>query len=237
MEWVTVENCPLCGSKRNLYYGDGRAPMLSIPDTLGGVTLAVITSYYQCVECGLIRQSPRLSDASLAELYASGDYRHMLNGTQELFDTDELNRAKYIYPLIEGSGSHLDIGCSRGYLLEMSRDEGRKVLGVEPNAAYVNEGVPTVATLEQIRSQWDTITCIQVFEHVGNPVEYAEKIVSLMPEGGRLILEVPSEQSPGSPLRLWHLYFYTPPVIMRLFHALKLVDFQRTPHNLFIFEK
>ena len=237
MEWITVESCPLCGSKLNQYYGDGRAPMLSHPDIFGGVTLAVITSYYQCLECGLIRQSPRLSDASLSELYSSGEYRRLLNLSQEAIDADELTRAKRIYPLIEGKFSHLDIGCSRGYLLEMSRDDGRKVLGVEPNAGYPNEGVPTVYTLQQVKSVWHTITCLHVLEHVTDPADYAEQMMVLMAHGGRLILEVPSEKSQGGPLRLWHTFLFTPPVIMRLFTGLKLVDYQHTPHHLFIFEK
>ena len=237
MEWITIDTCPICGSKLSTYYGQGRAPVITFPDVLGGVPLAILTNYVQCVECGLVRQSPRLDDASMAGLYSSGEYRKLLNNTPENIDTDEMLRQKRIFPLIEGKGSHLDIGCSRGYLLEMSQADGRKVFGVEPNVGYTKEGIRTVPTLDLVRGKWDTITCLHVLEHVTDPLQYAHTIMALLAPGGRLILEVPGEQSKGGPLRLWHLYLFTPPIILRLFHDLKLVKYDKTPHHLFVFEK
>jgi 2-polyprenyl-3-methyl-5-hydroxy-6-metoxy-1,4-benzoquinol methylase len=161
----------------------------------------------------------------------------MLNIPQERIDADEKMRQERIFPLIKGTGSHLDIGCSRGYLLAMSQKIGRKVQGVEPNGGYTHPGIPVVSKLDDARGKWETITCLHVLEHVYDPLPYARQIVAMLALGGRLILEVPSEQSKGGPLRLWHLYLFTPPVIVRLFHGLKLMDYQQTPHHLFIFEK
>ena len=178
MKWIEVKVCPLCGGNLSIHYGNGYAPVISVPDVLGGAALAVATSYFQCIRCGLIRQSPRLDDESVADLYSSGDYRRMLNLSPEAIDADEQKRAERIFPLIEGKGSHLDIGCSRGYLLRMSSMLGHKTLGVEPNSDYVQE-VPSVATIEQVSGKWDTITCLHVLEHVTDPLEYANLITLL----------------------------------------------------------
>ena len=229
--------CPLCSCKTAKFYGQGHAPVIAFEEILGGAPLAIETSYYQCVECGLIYQNPRLSNVSLNELYSSGDYRKLLNNTQENIDKDEMERQERIAPKITGTGSHLDIGCSRGYLLSMSQAVGRVVMGVEPNANYTNEGIEVVASLDDVSGKWDWITCLHVFEHVPDPVGYAAKIIDLLNPGGCLILEVPSENSKGGPLRLWHLFLFKPPVIMRIFEGLRLLSFTETPHYLFVFEK
>ena len=237
MNWTVVERCPICDCDLSLFFGQGNAPIFSNPDILGGGPLSIVTNYHQCVSCGLVRQSPRLDDASLLELYSSGKYRQMINNSQEAMDQDEKARGERIAALIVGEGRHLDIGCSRGYLLELSAGKGRQVLGVEPNLNYVRPGIPAVDQLSVVVPAWDTITCIATLEHVPDPVNYADQIMNLLAPDGRLIIEVPSEKSKGGPLRLWHLYLLQPWVIMRLFNRLTLVDFKMTPDYLFVLEK
>jgi 2-polyprenyl-3-methyl-5-hydroxy-6-metoxy-1,4-benzoquinol methylase len=101
----------------------------------------------------------------------------------------------------------------------------------------VTENVPTCRTLDQVSGQWDTITIIHVLEHMIDPVKYARQIIDLLKPGGRLVLEVPSEQSPGGPLRLAHYYLFTAPVIRRLFAGLVVEKFEMNPHNFFVMRK
>jgi 2-polyprenyl-3-methyl-5-hydroxy-6-metoxy-1,4-benzoquinol methylase len=159
----------------------------------------------------------------------------MLNSTQKGLDKDEMERQERIAPMITGGKRFLDIGSSRGYLLQLVDKKFDRVLGVEPNTGYGTYG-PSVQFLEAAteRGPFDTITCLHVFEHVPDPVTYARKIIDLLAPAGRLILEVPSENSKGGPLRLWHLYLFMPPIIMRLFEGLKLVSFEENPHFLFV---
>lgn len=237
MNWIQVAECPICKSKDSKFYGQGYAPYISSPQILGGVPLAVVSNYAQCQDCNLIYQTPRLDNASLDELYRSGQYRKMLNSRQEDLDEDEIKRQKRIAPLITSAGRHLDIGCSRGYLLDISQRLGRSVLGVEPNLSYVMEGIDAVRTIEEVIGQWYTITALHILEHIPDPVDYAQKIMALLMPKGKLILEVPSEKSKGGPLRLWHLFLFMPGVIERLFADLTLIKFEETPHYLFVFEK
>lgn len=236
MKWETVQACPLCGDNNATYYGQGHAPLVSDPAILGGATLAVVTTYGICNSCGLIFQIGRLDEESGLEFYQSGLYRSTLNRTQEELDESERRTAERIAPYV-GSGSHLDIGCSRGYLLAATRQKGCTVFGVEPFAEYVTEDVPTVGSLDDVVAQYDNVTCIHVLEHVIDPVEYAKKIMATVKPGGKLVLEVPSDMSPGGPLRLAHYYHYQPPVIRRLFAGMIFEQFELTPHNLFVMRK
>jgi len=236
LQWEAVQGCPVCGADNATFYGQGNMPVIQRDDVMGGCPMATLTTYVICNTCGLIFQVGRLTEESGLNLYKSGDYRASLSRTQESLDESEGRTAARIVQFVE-PGSHLDIGCSRGYLLAASKEQCNKVFGVEPYREYVTEDVPTCRSLDRVRGQWDTITCIHVLEHVIDPVKYARMIIDLMKPGGRLVLEVPSEHSPGGPLRLAHYYLFRPPVIMRLFVGLDLVQFDMNPHNFFIFEK
>jgi SAM-dependent methyltransferase len=241
MNWEQVTECPLCKQNNVSYYGAGQAPLISVPGIMGGQPLAIVTTYVICNICGLIFQDRRMTEESALEFYASGEYRKLTNGlgksNQEIRDAaKELETAQRISKYVP-IGSHLDIGCSRGYLLKKTRSQGCTVFGVEPFAEYVQEDIPTVPGVEWLDTQYDTITCIHVFEHMIDPVRYAGDIIRLMKPGGRLVLEVPSDNSPGGPLRLPHYYHFRPPVILRIFAELELVSFEMTPHSLFVLRK
>lgn len=235
MNWITVEFCPLCGSSLAIPYGQGHAPLIFADEIFGGAPLTVVTTYFTCIECGLIYQSPRLNDESVNEYYASGLYRASLGRSVSDLDASEQRTAPRIAAYVTPNATHLDIGCSRGYLLAETRKMGCNVFGVEANRDWVTEDVPTVTDLYKLTGQWQTITCIHVLEHLTDPIRAARKIVELLAPGGRLVLEVPSDQSPGGPLRLAHLFHFQPWAIRRLFADLILEKFELTPHNLFVF--
>lgn len=236
MKWEIVNQCPMCGGVHFQVYGQGQAPAISIPAILDGVPMAILTTYYACARCGLIFQNPRLTEESVNAMYADGTYRSFINDTQENMDKNEHARQERISEFIT-AGSHLDVGCSRGYLLELTRDKGCKVFGVEPNAEYVNPGIETARSIDDVRGMFDTVTCIHALEHVYDLPTMARKLIDRVKPGGRLIIEVPSDKSPGGPMRLHHPYHIQPWVMTRLFAELELSQFAQTPHSFFIFDK
>ena len=132
---ITLKSCPICGSSRIIQYRQ----VIQTPDVIheimpGIVVNAVITTHYcLCQDCNLIFQNPRLSDTELDKYYSTGYYRRTLIMTDEEKDWDEAYRAKIDQEIIKQyvgkPTSHLDIGCSRGYLLDAV---GAKVkVGVE----------------------------------------------------------------------------------------------------------
>ena len=138
IKWISFSECPYCSNKDFISSGTGIHPTISKKEILGGVPLLILTTYRQCLGCGLIRQDPRMDDASLEYFYSSGLYRNMVNGDDNACDAYESRRYDgfvKILPTPDPGDKLLDVGCSHGYLLDLA--EGYEVLGVEPNAAYV----------------------------------------------------------------------------------------------------
>jgi SAM-dependent methyltransferase len=238
MEWVTEENCVCCDSKNVKYFGMGRFPVLRFKEVFMEVPLGVLTTYFKCDNCGLIFQNPHMDAPALDEFYKSGLYRLVIANqmSKEAMDDDErrgsLQWAEYV-----PKGKHLDVGCSHGLMLEMTRMKGCEILGVEPNKDYVDFGVPSVRSVYDVEGEWDTITLKHVLEHVPDLKKFVARIIELMKPGGRLILEVPAEDPGGWIFRLPHLYNFTEDVIRRLFTGLEVEKYEANPHHYFIFRK
>lgn len=239
---IDVMNCPLCGSEflsRSGYAGTSPRIMSSI-GPLKDIELAVLSKYKVCSYCGLVFQSPRLSKEMITEYYASGFYRKTLAATSDEQDQDELERAERIlkYIKITTTGSLLDVGCSRGYLMQLAQDRrGYVVEGVDLNPSYGKTDFAVYDTLENIRGTFDVVTCIHTLEHVNDLSDFRYELISRVKVGGTLIIEVPSMKSPGSSFRLGHLYHFETYVLCRLFSVLTLKHVEQTPHNLVIFQK
>ena len=121
---ITFKSCPNCDSSSITQFNQvGFAPHV-IHEIMPGVKVeaAIITRYSVCQNCHLIFQNPRLTDRELDKFYSQGFYRQTLNLTDEEKDKDELYRAKVDAEIIKRYvgevATQLDIGCSRGYLLE-----------------------------------------------------------------------------------------------------------------------
>jgi hypothetical protein len=226
MRWEQFEKCPLCGgSDFALYKTSGvNCRLPELPNT---------TLYYFRCKCGLIFQNPRLDEQSVMDYYASGQYRRSVLGSVTNQDESEIKRQKSILPLLTGS-SLLDVGCSRGSLLQMAKEKNMAVMGVEPYSEYVVYPVPTVRTIDDVQGKYDTVTCIEVLEHISNPVEFAGKLMDRTET--RLIVEVPSKESPGGPWRLPHIFYFTDAIIEKIFGRMRLLATIKTPASLFVFE-
>lgn len=209
---VEVAECPLCkGNNFQPHTVVSGGPMIKANVDGFDLSYASLVHYVRCRLCGMVYQSPRMSDDELERWYSSGTYRKWLNVPQENIDRDEYERAERIYGWVAGLNpqSVLDIGCSRGYLLGMFGD--REVQGVEQFMDYVSEDVPVVKTLDEVRGRYDAVTLIHVLEHVPRPVEFLREIA---PHVGRyLYIEIPYEHS--SPFRLAHLTYMEPWVLVQ----------------------
>ena len=123
---MVVEKCPLCG-------GQDHGPFERHEEA--GHAL----QYRLCRTCGLMLQSPRMSDEELAAFYTSS-YRLTVQGTEAPTEKDlrmQAGRARHLVRFSQGRlpavARHLDIGCSSGALLRaFSRSYGCESVGVEP---------------------------------------------------------------------------------------------------------
>jgi SAM-dependent methyltransferase len=240
MTYITLDACGICGG------GLGEKRTAAAPSFVAdlapgfSVRAAALCEYSQCDVCGVWMQTPRLDDDTLGRYYSEGIYRATLGITTERLDADELARAKFDAGLIAAHigevESHLDIGCSRGYLL---REVGANTrAGVEPNADWTRESEGVVSSLDQIDRLYSLVTMIHVLEHEPYPVDYLKRAAKLLEPGGRMIVEVPSWQSKGGPLRLAHLWHWETGAMRDTAKraGLKVVKMLGTPHLFVILE-
>lgn len=239
---ITLKSCPVCGSINITTYPKvGIAPEVShevMPKVY--VDAAIISRYFVCQSCQVIFQNPRMSDEELDRFYSEGYYLGSINIRDEKKDNDEMLRAKIDSKIVrEHIGeitSHLDIGASRGYFLDIV---GAKLkVGVEPNNSYVTaSGIEVYRNVSQVPQQsFELVSAIHTLEHVADPKSLFKDMVKKVDKEGLLIIEVPTWKSPGGPLRLSHLFHFEPDVLklLCLQVGLTVIHTEFTPHLLLI---
>lgn len=239
---TTITFCPICASKNiTQYHQSGFAPHV-IFEIMPGVKIdaAVISRYFLCQNCHIIFQNPRMSDEELNKFYAEGYYRQTLNLTDKDKDDDERHRAEIdseiIKQYIGKVTSHLDLGCSRGFLLEAV---GATVkIGVESDIKNVSlKNVKVYPEIKKVpQKSFDLVTAVHTLEHVPDPINFLKDMIRKVSENGHLIIEVPSWKSPGGPLRLPHLFHFEPDVLRLMCKevGLQVLETKFTPHLLLI---
>jgi SAM-dependent methyltransferase len=97
------------------------------------------------------------------------------------------------------AGSLLDIGCGYGHFVELMRDYGWTVCGIDPSSRILNsakkKGLPVIeTTIDDAsfpRNSFDAITAFYVLEHLTDPLAALKKIFLLLKPGGFLVIRVP----------------------------------------------
>lgn len=129
----------------------------------------------------------------LANLYAG------LGALQN--DFRNFNLLRLVAECIQGERV-LDIGCGSGGLLSLLHESGHAVCGLEPNGSLVelaNQLHPelnilngTGADLDRVAGAFDTITIIDVLEHIEDDRGQLRNIWERLVPGGRLVVLVPA---------------------------------------------
>ena len=174
--------------------------------------------YYQCRRCGAIFLH-NLPDVK--KLYVSS---HTANGTIYIDDSVYRQRVKMISEpkvkfVLEVCKNYakevvqwLDIGCGGGEILTYLKGTGVKGIGIESDEDevafasshelevynhYIDLAEEDQMTNDLIRSS-DVVSCINVIEHIENPVEFVKYICDHMKTRGVFVFEVPRHPSMAS---------------------------------------
>lgn len=239
---IFLDKCPICGSKNIV--NSNKFVVTPIPkyELMPNVTIdaGAIVQYCICRSCNIYFQNPRLSDKELEDFYQKGYYRKAINITDDKKNNDGMGRAKFDSEIIKKQlglniDSHLDIGCSRGYLLEYIG--AKKKVGVDTDYQNVSvKNIKIFKKLSDVKDKFDLVTLIHTLEHVPYPKDYLEKVANLLKPDGYFVVEVPTWNSPGGALRLPHLYHFEPDALRLLLKeaGLKPIQTEFTPHLIFI---
>lgn len=141
-------------------------------------------------------------------------------------------------------GALLDVGCAYGFFLELARQGGWTVSGIDLSAHAVERArhllgsadlrVGQLSDAQLPSGSFDAITCWDVIEHTRDPMAFLREAARLLKPGGRLFLTVPNVGTTHARIlgRYWegfgkireHLFYFTPASADR---ALALAGFVR----------
>ncbi|MBN1443975.1 MAG: class I SAM-dependent methyltransferase [Planctomycetes bacterium] len=104
-----------------------------------------------------------------------------------------------------GQAAWLDVGCGRGFLIELLRDRGWMVMGTHlsrkaAKAAQqkgLNVFCGSLPDLEYHGTPFRVVTCFHALDRLERPFECLRRIRELMEDRGLLVVEVPDCSSPG----------------------------------------
>ncbi len=192
----TLSQCPLCKDERSTLFDQREFRGLQVMNRL-------------CSNCGLVYQSPRMTEDELQEFYTA-EYRQIYQGDAGPIQKDiaiQKARAEAHVALlkdwgIKQVGRFLDIGCSTGSLLGEMREAYKcQVIGIEPGEAYrqyaQSRDLTVFESLEAANAagerKFDLIAMIHVLEHVPDPVGFLQDLrTNYLIKDGTILIEVPN---------------------------------------------
>jgi SAM-dependent methyltransferase len=204
-------------------------------------------SLVRCRGCGLVFVSPRIAADRVAEIYnesywlspAAKDYGY----TDYRADAPHWlrtyrRRAAVLDSRLAPGSRVLDVGCAAGYFLEVMKDGGHDVWGLEISAPIAEEARRRLGE-ERIHigglegapyapGQFDLVTFWDVVEHLPDPVDALRRARRLLKPDGLLLIETQNVESHFARLmgRRWqhfkqaeHLWHFSPSTATRLVQA------------------
>jgi len=97
----------------------------------------------------------------------------------------------------------LDVGCGAGLLTEPLARLGAKVTGIDASPEVIAvardhakaiglEVDYRVGEVEELKGQFDLVTCMEVIEHVADPTLFLDSLADRLASGGLLIMSTPN---------------------------------------------
>lgn len=240
---VDIESvpCDFCGSSDTRILFEGRDRLLGLPGKFYMI---------QCNKCGLIRQNPRPTQATINVYYPPNyepfspaiDDEPLLRRLDRRYGMNKRCRAIIRRQV---SGKLLDVGCATGnFLYEMSKYDGWQVMGVEPDhyaSNYARERLGLdvrTCTFQEANlppDTFDVVTMWNVLEHLHYPMAGLAEVSRILKTGGWFVFSVPNLEGLGVKLfgPLWmgwemprHLYLFPRSTLVRMLRevGLKMVD-------------
>jgi SAM-dependent methyltransferase len=153
------------------------------------------SNYYllECDHCGLVFKDKMPSLENLKKHYQSLDA--LIGGWNYAERLPHERKIDKILSNLPDNSQVLDVGCWIGRLLSEHRDR-LKIYGIEPNSSAAkiakDNGLIILGTevTTQLRSQYsfDCITMVDVFEHLPNPIDVLDNLISSLKISGKLVI-------------------------------------------------
>lgn len=226
-----LKNCPVCQNNTFIEF-------LKVQDfTVSQEKFSI----QECKNCGFKFTNPRPDLTQIGEYYKAESYISHTNTSKGLIAKLYHSVRKYtlkgklnlINSLIPQKGKLLDVGCGTGMFLNVCREDGWIVNGIEPDggarqiAEEINKASIKTEILSSFKNEtFDIITMWHVLEHVHLLNKTVDWLNERLSENGYLIIAVPNHESKDAEIyqEHWagydvprHLYHYSQKSIKQLF--------------------
>lgn len=194
-------------------------------------------SIVRCRSCGLIYALPRMSPSQIQEAYRAAedpDYVAEREGRVLTFHRNLAPVERWLGS--RAPGRLLDVGCHVGVLLEVARERGWEVWGVEPSRWAAERAQAKglrvfCGTLREAgfpNAWFDAVTLWDVVEHLTDPQGELEGVWRILKPEGIVAIHTMDIESPLArllgPRWPWlmemHLFYFSPRTLGRLIQEL-----------------
>lgn len=118
---------------------------------------------------------------------------------------------KLLNPYLRKDMRILDFGCGQGAFSQRLIDAGMVVDGCDINTDQIKAGVNKKITLDLnstvitdlITDKYDMVIAVEIIEHLENPWKYLKDCISVLKDGGIIVLSTPNISSFPSRLRFF----------------------------------
>ena len=152
----------------------------------------------RCTACGLVFVWPQPRPEELEALYSAGGYHAEVDEAERR--RTFARRLAQIEDLAPRRGRVLDVGCSKGYFLDVARAEGWDAVGVDLNRNAVDEAQARGLDIRHgdLDAQgfedgsFDVVTLFDLLEHTSAPRATLAECRRLLRPGGVLVASTPN---------------------------------------------
>lgn len=234
VEWEEAD-CDFCGQSDGELVLEGLDRLLDLPGSFRVV---------RCPRCGLLRQNPRPTRASI-NFYYPPNYEPFVTAIEDeeraIVRWDRrygMRKRVRLIERLQPGGRLLDVGSATGlFLAEMQRTGRWTTFGVEPSdaaASYARQrfGLEIFqGTLEELpldEGPFDVITLWNVLEHLHAPITALQQVASLLGPKGWAVVTIPNLDCFEAMVfgRAWlgwelprHLYWFPVEHLHKMFRA------------------
>jgi SAM-dependent methyltransferase len=222
---IHYTSCPACSSS-------SIHPVLSVKDfTVSGESFPI----WQCDQCSLRFTQDVPGIDRIGNYYKSENYishsnisKGFINRLYQIIRKKTLKQKRKLVCRLTGrqQGELLDVGSGTGAFVNEMKQNGWKVVGLEPDAGARKIAVEINCELRNIdalfdlpSNSFDAITLWHVLEHIHDLQNYLLQFKKLLRQDGRLIIAVPNYTSADASVykEYWaaydvprHLYHFAP---------------------------
>lgn len=226
-----ISTCPICKQSSFSNY-------LTVKDyTVSQETFEIVN----CNTCGFKFTNPRPEIDKIGAYYKAESYISHTNTSKGLIAKIYHSVRKYtlkgklelVNKLYSRKGKLLDVGCGTGMFLNVCKENGWKVFGIEPDddaraiAEQINQSTIKTDVLNSFQDeQFNIISLWHVLEHVHQLNETIDWLYERLAVDGSLIIAVPNHESEDAAIyaNKWaaydvprHLYHFSQKTIKQLF--------------------